>query len=57
MNKDHANPVAGYADRLRQTEAGRAELRESIIAQAAYYRRIGDAKRAAECEAEAEALA
>lgn len=56
MNKDHANPVAGYAERLRQTDEGRAELRESVIAQAAYYRRIGDTKRAAECEAEAEAL-
>lgn len=57
MNRDHANPVAGVAERQRQTEEGRAELRQSMLAQADYYRRKGDAKRAAECADEAEALA
>lgn len=56
MSKDHANVAEGEAARMRTTDEGRAKLRADLKAQAEFFRKKGDVTRAAECNAEAEAL-
>lgn len=53
----HASRNPGEAWKLRSTAEGRAKLRTDKQAQLDYFRRVGDAARAAECERELEALA
>lgn len=54
--KDHTNAAEGEAARMRTSDEGRAKLRAGLKAQAAFFRKKGDIKRAAECDAEAETL-
>ena len=52
----HTAVVPGAAGIARQTDAGRSQQREALMAQAKFYRSKRDVMRAHDCEREAEAL-
>lgn len=52
----NAAVVPGAAGIARQTDAGRSQQRDALLAQAKFYRSKRDVMRAQDCEREAEAL-